>query len=205
MCKYVWICVNMCKYVYICVNLCIFCVNMCKYMWICVYLCIFVLFCWDYCYLFEILLFFWDKMLFFWDIAAFDIYQATNFQDPSRLRRLAELVWSNQFSNHFVAREPKHQPKRSKTLSGGRFQDTPPLRLLLFFWDIVVFWDTAIFIEAPRGLPDLSQSFPEASAPSDCRQSYRTMFFWLLLGPPMRNLHFWEHFWKAFAKKWSQK
>ena len=102
---------------------------MCKYVYICVYLCYFVeiiaVFLW-YCYFCEIL-------LFFWDIAAFDIYQATNFQDPSRLRRLAELVWSNQFSNHFVAREPKHQPKRSKTLSGGRFQDTPPLRLLLFF------------------------------------------------------------------------
>ena len=123
-------------------------------MYYCVNLCVFVLFfeiiaiCLRYCYFFR-------KPQSCLDL---DIYQATNFQDPSRLRRLAELVWSNQFSNHFVAREPKHQPKRSKTLSGGRFQDIPPLRLLLFFWDIAIFeicfflillfvWDIAVFFE----------------------------------------------------------
>ena len=89
-------------------------------MYNCVNLCIFVLF-------FEIIAVF-SRYCYFsrkpQSCLDLDIYQATNFQDPSRLRRLAELVWSNQFSNHFVAREPKHQPKRSKTLSGGRFQHT---------------------------------------------------------------------------------
>ena len=61
----------MCKYVYSCAN-------MCKYVYICVYLCYLLRYC---CFL--------RKPQSCLDL---DIYQATNFQDPSRLRRLAELV-----------------------------------------------------------------------------------------------------------------
>ena len=45
------------------------------------------------------------------------IYIATKFQDPSRLLRLAELVWKISARNYFVEREPKHWPGHSKTLS----------------------------------------------------------------------------------------
>ena len=45
-----------------------------------------------------------------------DIYIATKFQDPSRLLRLAELVWLLSARNYFVEREPKHWPGHSKTL-----------------------------------------------------------------------------------------
>ena len=58
---------------------------MCEYMYICVYLCYFV----------EIIAIFLRYCYFFrkpQSCLDLDIYQATNFQDPSRLRRLAELV-----------------------------------------------------------------------------------------------------------------